>query len=342
MNFELTAERRMLRETLSRFLADHYGIEHRNAVAYSAPFHDPGLWKKLVDLGVLFALVEEGRGGFGGAGFDVATVFETLGAALCPEPMLGMLMASRILGDAGTLLDGTLRYAVALDGGLGAREGPDGWVLSGRKSMVYGGGLANRILVSVPNAAGMDVFEIDPDTAEINSFGMIDGGNAAEVHLENTPAILVAKNATSRLSDALDHGALALCAEAVGAMDTSSAMLLDYLKTRQQFGQPIGNFQVLQHRMVDLMTEIEQARSITILAASRMGTADQSRTVSMAKSLVGRVAQMVAEDLVQMHGGIAMTWEYPASHFAKRLVMIDHQLGNCDDHLRRVAMGYQG
>jgi alkylation response protein AidB-like acyl-CoA dehydrogenase len=118
-------------------------------------------------------------------------------------------------------------------------------------------------------------------------------------------------------------------------------MLLDHLKTRRQFGRPIGSFQALQHRMVDLRIEIEQARSITILAASRMDTDGQSRGVSMAKSLVGRVARRVAEETIQMHGGIAMTWEHPASHYAKRLVMIDHQLGDADHHLQRVAAGLQ-
>ena len=344
MDFEPTAERRMLRDTLSRFLTDRYAIGHRNTVAYVPPFHDPDRWGELAELGVLHALLAEEHGGFGGTGFDIITVFETLGNALCPEPVLPALMASRVLAIAGAdlapLLDGSVRYAVALDGSdTVATEVDDGWVLNGHKSVVYGGGVAEFILVVARGPMGPGIYRIAADDAEIVSYGMIDGGNAAEILLDNCLAVFFTDG--DALQEVRDAGALALCAEAVGAMDAGAAMLLEYLKTRQQFGRPIGDFQVLQHRMVDLMTEIEQARSITILAASRMGDAGQSRSVSMAKSLVGRTAQMVAEELIQMHGGIAMTWEYPASHYAKRLVMIDHQLGDTDHHLQRVAQNYR-
>ena len=120
---------------------------------------------------------------------------------------------------------------------------------------------------------------------------------------------MLLEDAEAAVQDALDAGALALSAEAVGIMETCQEMTLDYLKTRKQFGAPLGSFQALQHRMVDMLSEIEQARSITILAASRMGTAEQSRTVSMCKNLIGRCAKLVAEETIQLHGGIAMTWE---------------------------------
>ncbi|MCG6903925.1 MAG: acyl-CoA/acyl-ACP dehydrogenase [Rhodobacter sp.] len=356
MDFQPSDDRRMLRDTLTRFLADRYGFEHRNAVAYSEPYHDPGRWAEMAELGVLHALAPEEWGGIGGAGFDIATVFEALGRALCPEPLLGALMAAWILGAAGagldSLLSGDTRYALAVDEAGGAqgiesiatfaRRNDSGWVLNGRKSVVYGGGSAARLLVAARAGEALGVFLVDSSDAEITRYGMIDGGGAAELYCDNTPAERIVENGESIIRDALDHGALALCAEAVGAMDASAELLLDYLKTRKQFGRAIGEFQVLQHRMVDLMTEIEQARSITVLAASRMGSDGQSRTVSMAKSLIGRVAQQVAEELIQMHGGIAMTWEYPASHYAKRLVMIDHQLGDTDHHLTKVAAEYRG
>ena len=328
----------MLAETLTRYLADHYPIGHRNAVAYADPWHDPSKWAELADLGLLQALVPEALGGFGGAGFDITTVFEALGAALCPEPVLAALCAVRLLGaiggDLDPLMSGQTRYAVAFDGDVRA----DGDALSGRKSVVYGGASADRILV-VCNAGG--IFELTAEAVERSPYGMIDGGNAAELFLDNTPGLRLASDAFDIVQDAKDAAALALCAEALGAMDVSLAMLKDYLGTRQQFGRVIGSFQAIQHRLVDLLGEIEQARSITILAASRMDSAEQSRTVSMAKSLVGRVAQKVAEELIQLHGGIAMTWEHPASHYAKRLVMIDHQFGDTDHHLGRVMAGYQ-
>jgi len=330
MDFQPTDDRRLLRDTLTRYLAEQYPLSHRNAVAYAAPFHDPAKWTEMVELGLLHALVPEAQGGLGGAGFDITTVFEALGAALCPEPVLSAVMAVQLLGsgDLCPLLSGH-RYGVGLSEVTAQND-----TLSGRLSVVYGGGVAQTLLVVADGA----LFAVAAKDAKIAAYGMIDGGGAADVFLDNTPAARISDHAN--LVQAMDAGALALCAEAIGAMDTSFALLTDYLKTRKQFGQTIGSFQAVQHRVVDLMTEIEQARSITILAASRFGTDGQSRAVSMAKSLVGRVAQQMSEEMIQLHGGIAMTWEHPASHFAKRLVMIDHRLGNSDAHLTRVASHY--
>ncbi|MEM6847109.1 MAG: acyl-CoA dehydrogenase [Pseudomonadota bacterium] len=346
MNFDPTDDRRMLADSMSRYLTDHYGWEHRLKIAYEAPFHDPQKWAEMSELGVLFALADESVGGFGGAGFDIHTVFSELGRALCPEPVLPALMAARLLAAAGEdlalLLSGETRYAVAT-GELSApydlgeiETEASGDRLSGRKSVVYGAHGADTFLVAARNGDTIGLYCVAADAAHLTTYGLIDGGGAAELFLEDTPARCILPDVAAAFADAQDAGALALCAEAVGAMDTCKDMLLDYLKTRKQFGKTIGSFQVLQHRMVDLTIEIEQARSITILAASRMGTPEQSRTASMAKNLIGRVAKQIAEETIQMHGGIAMTWEHPASHFAKRLIMIDHQLGDTDYHLQRV------
>lgn len=349
MDFNLTEERRMLADTLGRYLAETCPPEKRAKLAYEAPFHDPAAWVGLAEIGALLALVPETAGGFGGAGFDIAVVFEELGRGLCPEPVLGTLMASRLLVAAGedvaALLDGSLRYAVAMSepdapwalDGIATRA--KGGRLTGRKSAVYGGNDADRFLVAARSDEAIALYEIGADAARVTGYGMIDGGGAAELFLEDTPARLVLSDAGAVLADALDAGALALAAEAVGLMDATMALLTDYLRTRKQFGRTIGSFQALQHRAVDLVGEIEQARSIVILAASRMGEADQSRTVSMAKYLCGKVARQVAEEAIQMHGGIAMTWEAAVSHYAKRLVMLDHQLGDADFHLERVMAG---
>lgn len=350
MDFNLTEDRRMLADTLAKFLSAEYGLEHRAKVAYAAPFHDLEKWGALAELGVLHALASEEKGGFGGAAFDVSVVFEALGRALCPEPVLGTLMASRILGAAGAdqeaLLDGSRRYAVAIDE-IDAAYDPSltectaaGGKLSGRKSTVYGGNDAEVFLVAAKEGGKIAVYEVAASDAKVEGYGMIDGGGAAELFLEDTPGSLVLADGEAAFRDAMDWGALALCAEAVGLMDSTHTLLLDYLRQRKQFGIAIGKFQALQHRCVDMLTEIEQARSITIYAASRMGEADQSRAVSMAKNLIGRAGKLIAEESVQMHGGIAMTWEYPASHMAKRLIMIDHQLGDTDHHLERVAAAY--
>ncbi len=350
MNFDQSDDRRMLSDTLSRVLKDSCKIEARNEAAYAAPYHSPDLWDQLTKLGVLYALADEAQGGFGGTGFDITTVFQALGAALCPEPVLPALMVSRLLAHAGEdqapLLSGSEHYAVAV-GELDSwsldeieTTATDG-TLTGRKSVVYGGQVADKILVAARDGARLALYEVAATDAEVTAYGMIDGGGAAEVFLDATPARLVLEDAEHALQDALDAGALALSAEALGAMEVTLDTLVDYLKQRQQFGRAIGSNQALQHRAVELVTEIEQARSIVILAASRMGTATQSRTVSMCKNLCGRVAIRVAEEAIQMHGGIAMTWESPVSHYAKRLVMIDAQLGDSDHHIKRVMASLQ-
>lgn len=350
MDFTLTEDRRMLSDSLNRFLADKYAFEHRNKVAYDAPFHDTARWDELAELGVLYALAPEDQGGFGGSGFDITTVFEALGKGLCPEPVLGTLMASRILGAAGedqtALLDGSRRYAVAI-GEIDAPYEIDqiatteaGGQLTGRKSVIYGGNDADVFLVAAKSGSTLCIYEVAASDAQVTGYGLIDGGGAAELFLDASPAREILKDAAAALQDALDAGALALCAEAVGLMDATNVLLLDYLRTRNQFGRAIGSFQALQHRAVDIVTEIEQARSITIFAASRMGEADQSRAVSMAKTLIGKAARLTSEEAIQMHGGIAMTWEAAVSHYAKRLVMLDAQLGDTDFHLERVSATY--
>ena len=356
MDFNLTEDRRMLQDSLTRYLGDKYPVDHRNKVAYALPCHDPAKWEELAELGTLFALAPEDAGGFGGTGFDIMVVFEALGRALTPEPMLGAAMASRLMTKAGAdqeaLLSGATKYAVA----IGEVEAPyeldqiactatakgDDHVLSGRKSAVYGGQAADVILVAAMLDGKPALFEVQASDAQIAGYPMMDGGGAAEVLLDDTPAKLLladASDASDALIEALNAGALALCAEAVGAMEVTHATTLDYLRTRKQFGVPIGKFQVLQHRAVDMLTEIEQSRSITIKAAAELDGPDAARFVSMAKNLIGRAARLVAEEAIQMHGGIAMTWEYPISHYAKRLVMLDAQLGDTDYHLSRVMAG---
>jgi len=351
MNFEMSDDRRMLADTLRRTLSDGYGFDHRTRVAYEAPFHDPAQWAALAELGLFYAFADEDAGGMGGSGFDIAVVFEELGRVLCPEPVLPALMAIRAFAGTGgvpeKVLSGAIRYAVAfgetdapydLEGiATRATKSGDGWALSGRKTVVYGAGAADRLLVLAVAEDGAGLFDVAASDAGIAAYGMIDGGPAGEVTLDGAPATRLEADP----QDMLDWAALALSAEALGAMDATFAMLTEYLGTRKQFGQPIGAFQALQHRAVDLSIEIEQARSITIAAAAAMGGPDQSHRASQAKHLVGRIARAVAEEAIQMHGGIAMTWEYPVSHYAKRLVMIDHQFGDTDHHLERLIAALQ-
>lgn len=354
MDFTLDEDRQMLAETLRRFLADAWDAERRaGTAAYEAPFHDPDVWRQLCEMGVLGALVDDERGGFGGDGIDVMVMFEEIGRTLAPEPLLGTLMALRLLGSAdadeevAAVMAGEVRPVVAwaephdLDAvdevTTTATHSGDGVVVSGRKSVVYGGPGADRALVTAMLDGTLAVVAVDLEAVDTTDYALIDGGGASELVLDETPGRLLLADAGAAVHAALDAGRLALCAEAVGAMQHLFDMTVAHLTARKQFGRPLAAFQALQHRVVDLSIEVEQARSITILAASSLDGEDSHRNVAMAKHLVGRTARYVAEESIQLHGGIGMTWEYPGAHYAKRLVMMDAQLGDADLHLRTLV-----
>lgn len=358
MDFTPTDDRQMLAEALRRLLADTWDAETRAVAAYTAPYHLPAAWQALADMGVLAALVDQEHGGFGGTGFDLLTLFTEVGRATCPEPLLASLLAARLLAGVGAdddlaaVLSGT-RVAVAFaepadpeavhDLATTAMERDGDWQVTGHKSVVLGGPGAELLLVTATTDAdagtadgSVVLLAVDPAQATVHDYALIDGGGASEVVLDDTPARLLGVDVGRALDAALDAGRVALCAEAVGAMDRLAAMTREHLGARRQFGRPLASFQALQHRVVDLSIELEQARSITIRAAADLDTEAGPRTIALAKHLVGRAARMVAEESIQLHGGIGMTWEYPGAHVAKRLVMFDAQLGDADHQVRRV------
>ncbi|MDA8519244.1 acyl-CoA dehydrogenase family protein [Acidovorax sp. NCPPB 4044] len=376
MNFEHTEDRRMLADTLNRFIAEQAGTEHRNRIAYGPEGFSADLYRRLAELGTIGALFVEADGGFGGAGFDVSVVFESLGRGLVAEPLLGALMVGRAVAAAGSaaqkeavlapLMAGEAVAALAHDEPGGhyeatratttARRAEGGWVIDGAKGVVLCGDAADWLLVSARtadgtfDAEGISLFLVPGDAAGVTrqGHGRIDGGRTAELVLRNVAvsadALLGAEGEGAVLLErAMGWGVLALCAEAVGAMDVAKQHTLEYLRTRKQFGVPIGSFQALQHRMADLLLEVEQARSAVINAAAAIDGADRiarEKALSAAKYSIGRIGTLVAEESIQMHGGIGMTWELPLAHYAKRLVMIDHQLGDEDHHLARyIALG---
>jgi alkylation response protein AidB-like acyl-CoA dehydrogenase len=374
MNFEHTEDRRMLADSLNRFIAEQYGFEKRDRIAHSAQGFSPEIWQQLAGIGVIGALFNEEDGGFGGAGFDIAVVFEALGRGLVVEPLLGSLLVGSAIAAAGSetqkahladIIDGSVVAALAHDEpgshyelarvqAIAARDGT-GWALNGAKAVVLQGEQAGLLLVSartsgaVGDEAGISLFLVPAKTPglAIHSYPSIDGGRVAEVTLENVKldagALLGPEGlGHATLEHAVGRGVLALCAESLGAMEAAKAATLEYLRTRKQFGVFIGSFQALQHRMADLLLEIEQARSAVINAAAAIGAGrvTRERALSAAKASIGRIGALVAEDCIQMHGGIGMTWELPLAHYAKRLVMIDHQLGDEDHHLQRfIALG---
>ncbi|KWZ44292.1 pimeloyl-CoA dehydrogenase small subunit [Burkholderia savannae] len=369
MDFQHSEDRRMLADSLNRFIAEQYPFAARDRIALSDAGYSSDMWRRFAELGAIGALFPEDCGGFGGAGFDIALVFECLGRGLVVEPFAGALMAGRALAQAGGDAH-RARLAALIDGrAIGAfahaepdthyelhtvrtratREG-DRWVLDGTKAVVDCGEHATFYVVSArtagadDDAAGLSLFVV-PKAApgvSVRGYRKIDGGRAADVRfarvaLEGDALVGAPGEAAGAIERAIGFGLLALAAEALGAMDVAKAHTLEFLRTRRQFGAPIGSFQALQHRMADVLLEIEQARSAVINAAAQLDAprVARERALSAAKYSVGRIGALVAEESIQLHGGIGMTWELPLSHYAKRLVMIDHQLGDEDHHLAR-------
>ena len=370
MNFTHTEDRRMLADSLNRFVSEQYGIEHRNQLAYGAEGHSPELYAQFAELGAIGALFSEDVGGFGGSGFDISVVFEALGRGLVAEPLLGALVVGQALIAAGTesqkqkledIVAGSTMAALAHDEpgshyelnnvAVTAAKTATGWVLNGTKSVVAFGEKADLLLVSARTAgaqleaAGISLFLVDGSAAGISkrSYSRMEGGRAAELTFDNVQLSADALlGAEGRGYAVLEHvqgfALLALAAEALGAMDVAKQNTLEYLQTRKQFGVAIGTFQALQHRMADLLLEVEQVRSTVVNAADAIDNAQgaqREKMLSAAKYTVGYVGAQVAEECIQMHGGIGMTWELPLAHYAKRLVMIDHQFGDEDHHLAR-------
>lgn len=371
MDFSHTEERRILAETVRRFLADNYTVEFRHNATASETGFSRDIWRSFADLGLIGALFQEQDGGLGGSGHDIAVLFEELGRALVIEPFLATLLGGTAIALSGNdeqklLLEQIIsgdRYIAFAHGEPDSRYNPahvsttaapndDGWILNGRKAVVLNGHTADRLVVSartagsVDDETGLTLFLVMPDQngVSIRGYPTVDGLHAAE--LEFVDVAVPASAILGQIDTAYDFiertigfGVLALSAEALGAMELAKEMTLEYLQTRSQFGRPIGKFQSLQHRMADILMEVEQMRSAVINAASRSDASGKERewALSAAKHMAGTVGRLVAEEAIQLHGGIGMTWEYPLAHYAKRLVMIDHMLGDADHHLERAV-----
>ena len=370
MNFDLTEERQMLQDTLRRFLSDKYDTAARNAVLDSETGLSEDIWNGLAELGIIGALFSEDDGGFGGAGFDIAVVFEELGRAGVVEPMLdtailgGGLLAA--LGDDAQkemveeVIGGALHLAVAHGEPTSrydlnrvettAKAAGDSIVLNGRKAVVVNAEAADHLIVSaresgaVGDVDGISLFVVPSDAAGLTmrGYALMAGGRAAEVTLDDVSVPASARlgeagKALPAIENAVAAANVALAAETMGAMQSATELTKDYLMTRKQFGRPIGTFQALAHRMSDMLIELEQARSAVINAAGHLESDSRIRDmqIASARNLMGRVGRLVAEESIQMHGGIAMTQEYELAHIAKRITMADHRFGDTDYHLER-------
>lgn len=336
--FDLTEEQTMLKDMLVRFLAEAEG----------------DAWFELAELGVIGALFPEAQGGFGGSGADLAVVFEEIGRACSPVPLIECaLLPGLLLGAAGQDLSGVIagtdKLALA-HAEVAARYDLD-WVetevsdgrITGDKAVVTGAPTAARFLVTARHSGapgdreGIGLYLVDADAPglSLNAYQTIDGAQAADLTLSDAPATLVLEEALPALERAYAAATLAQCADTLGAMEQAAHMTREYLTTRQQFGRAIGTFQSLAHRLADMMLAVEQARSAVLLAAASLNGPEQDIDIAACKNLLGRMGRLVAEDAIQLHGGIGMTDEYALGRLAKRIIMADHRFGDTDHHLER-------
>jgi alkylation response protein AidB-like acyl-CoA dehydrogenase len=365
MDFNFKEEQQQFADALRRWVDKDYGFETRKHIIHSASGVSDAAWATLAELGMLALPVPEQQGGFNGSAVDMLVVMQELGRGLVVEPYFATVLGAQFLklgGGHEDLLEhvaaGELKLACALGEQQSRHELNDiittgikkgnGFVLTGTKTVVLHGGQAGAFIVSARTGGGqrdtdgISLFVVRAGAAgvTVTDYRTIDGQRAATVAFNDAAgALLGAEGAGWDILDAAtDYGATLLCAEAVGAMDAIFAATLDYLKTRQQFGAPIGKFQALQHRMADMFIHLEQARSMAMLAAVKVASPDaeeRRRVVSAAKVRVGQACRFVGQQAVQLHGGMGVTDELPAAHYFKRLTMIELTLGDVDHHLER-------
>lgn len=374
MDFELNEEQRLLKESVRRMLAGAYDAERRKRYISEPTGFSRALWHSCAELGLLGLPFEEKHGGVSGGGAETMIVMECFGRVLALEPYL----ATVILGGGFVRLGGSeamqsailpkiasgetliafahserqSRYDLA-DVALTARKDGSHFILDGEKSLVLSGDSADKLIVSARlsgarrDSLGLGLFLVDASTEGVTRRGYpaIDGRRAAEIAFSG---VRVAANAAigqpgqafALIEHIVDHAIAALCAEAVGAMEALHDSTVEYLKTRKQFGVPIGNFQVLQHRSADMLIALEQARSMALFAAMMADDPDSAarrQAMSAAKVQIGRSGRFIGQQAIQLHGGIGMTMEYSAGHYFKRLTAIDTLFGDADHHLALLA-----
>ena len=367
MDFAFSEEQQLFGDSLRKLFENEYSADQRRAVLESEDSYSSGVWGHLAEMGLLGLPFAEDVGGFGGNASDVLVVCLELGRSLALEPFVGSVVlgggAVRLAGSAEqqqSLLSGVVsgerklaaaflepqsRYDLTdVDAQASARDG--GWSLTGHKAVVLGGDGADTFIVSArASGDGLSLFAVDASApgVSVRGYKLVDGRGAADVEFKDVElaadALLGDAGAAGPVIEQVaDLGAAALCAEAIGAIEMINEMTLEYLKTRQQFGRPIGSFQVLQHRMVDLYLEYEHAKSLVFVAAATAdgGSADErAKAVSAAKSYIGDKGREIAKEAVQMHGGMGVTREYALGDYVKRVLVADMLFGDADHHLER-------
>jgi len=376
MDFDLSEEQRLLKESVEGLLESAYDFEQRKKYMTEKEGWSPAFWAKLAEQGLLGLPFAEADGGIGGGGVETMIVMEALGKALVVEPYLAtVVLGGGFLRHGGSeaqraahlpgIIDGSKTFALAqleknsrydlFDVSTTARKSGAGWVIDGEKFVVLNGGSAATFIVTARtrggqrDSAGVGVFLVPADTKGLTkkSYPTQDGQHAADITLTGVEVaadqmIGDADNALPLIERVIDEARIALCAEAVGAMQEALTGTVEYIKTRKQFGVPIGSFQSLQHRAADMFVALEQARSMALfatVAADFEDAAERANAVAAAKVQIGKSAKFIGQQSVQLHGGIGMTMEAKIGHYFKRLTMIEQTFGDTDYHLRRVAGG---
>ena len=372
MDFSLSDEQSMLKDSIEKFVQNDYDFDTRRKIMANDEGFSRELWSQMAELGWLAVPFAEEDGGFGGGAIELMLVMEQIGRGLIVEPyMATVVLAGGFLKRAGSaeqkekylsgVIDGSKLGAFAFAEPQGrfnladivttATADGDGYVLNGHKAVVLNGPSSDFLVVSARTSGeqrdeeGVSVFVLDADAAGVSrrDYPTVDGLRAAEITFENVRVgadalIGEAGKALPLIQEVIDEATLAVGCEAVGNMEVAYKSTVDYSKQRVQFGQPIGKFQVLQHRMVDMFMEYEQAKSLMYMAAMRMDEgygAVAQKAVSAFKVQVGKSGRYVGQQAVQVHGGMGMTEELHIGHYFKRLTMIDTLFGNVDFHLRR-------
>jgi alkylation response protein AidB-like acyl-CoA dehydrogenase len=374
MNFEFSDEQRQLHEAVERYLGEQYGFDRYQSIKRSAAGWDSAVWRGLAELGVLAITVPTAQGGLGFGPLETLAMMGDCGRSLLLEPVLSSAIiataALRVFADQAAAAE--LLAAMATGEKIAAlahfesdarfesqwvttraqRVGA-GFRLDGHKGVVMHAGAADTLLVSArtsgeaADAGGVSLFLIPRATLGLvlDEYPTVDGQRAADVYLRAVEVPAASRlgaegGALAAIESALDIGLAALCAEAVGVMQALVDATIEYVRIRQQFGQPIGRFQALQHRIADMLIHLEQARSMSYLAALRCTGEDigeRRRALSAAKAVVGQACRFVGQQAVQLHGGMGMTDELKVSHWFKRLTAAQVMFGDSDAHLQRYA-----
>jgi alkylation response protein AidB-like acyl-CoA dehydrogenase len=372
VDFRYSEEQLALQDTLQRFISRDYDFEHRRALVRSPLGFSADAWKRYAELGLLALPLPEEFGGLGGGGVDVMAVMEQIGQGLLLEPYLStVVLCGGLIRDAASesvkrsilprVAAGELQIALAAYEAPGrydlahvacaAVEAGGGWTLSGRKTVVLDAPSADYFLVSARSAGavndtqGISLFLVRRDAPGLSTlaYPTQSGARAADLQLTDvSPQALIAVpgQAFGIVERAVDSAIAALCAEALGIVTALNQATLNYLKTRKQFGVPIGAFQALQHRMAEMIIAAEQTRSMAIIAAVHVDVDDavkRRRAISGAKAYIGQAGRFVGQQAVQLHGAMGMVDDLIVSHYFKRLTMIDMSLGDADYHLARFS-----